>query len=139
MTNPLSGRTASFMRVLAAASVALAADAPAFKPGKWQYDRTMTGPGGSPQRISRTECADPTAKQKSQCKMLAAAGCRFTPTEQSGNSHRFTATCTIGGATSTSTSVLEARSPEAYTVTVDSTGPTGRTHEVLVARRVGDC
>jgi hypothetical protein len=43
------------------------------------------------------------------------------------------------GMTSTSNSVLQVRSAEAYTITVDSVMGKTTTHEVLVARRVGDC
>jgi hypothetical protein len=45
----------------------------------------------------------------------------------------------MGGITTRSDSVLEVTSGEAYTITVDSTVNGSETHEVLQARRVGDC
>ncbi len=45
----------------------------------------------------------------------------------------------MAGMTTTSDSVLEALSDEAYTITVDSTVDGDKTHEVLQARRLGDC
>jgi hypothetical protein len=45
----------------------------------------------------------------------------------------------MGGTTSKSDSVLEVESPEAYTVTVDSIVDGKKSHEVLRARRTGDC
>jgi hypothetical protein len=41
--------------------------------------------------------------------------------------------------TTTSDSVLEVESAEAYTITVDSIVDGAKTHEVLRARRTGDC
>jgi hypothetical protein len=141
-----SARTRTPIRVLSlavlmayAVPIALAADWPAFKPGQWTFDRTMTGTGAAPQKASASECTDPTADQKEQQAMLAKAGCRFTPLTQSGKTYRYSATCKMAGMTTTSDSVLEAESAEAYTITVDSVVNGEKTHEVLRARRTGDC
>ena len=122
-----------------AAPGALAADWPVFKPGQWTFDRTMTTQGSAPVKVSRTACADPTAEQRSQRAMLAKSGCQFTPLVQSGKTYRYAATCQMAGMTITSSSVLTVESAEAYTITVDSTEDGVKTHEVLQARRVGDC
>jgi hypothetical protein len=45
----------------------------------------------------------------------------------------------MAGMTTTSDSVLEVESAEAYTITVDSVVNGDKTHEVLRARRTGDC
>jgi hypothetical protein len=144
MTTPALVRTPIRLLSLTAllmlpASVALAADWPAFKPGSWTFDRTMTTEGSAPEKILRTECADPTADHKAQQAMLARAGCKFTPLVQSGKTYRYSATCKMVGMTTTSNSVLEVESAEAYTITVDSTEDGMKTHEVLRARRKGDC
>ena len=120
-------------------SIALAADWPAFKPGNWTFDRTLTPTGSTPEKVSRTECTDPTADQKAQRAMLTKAGCQFTPLVQSGNTYRYSATCKMAGMTIKSDSVLAVDSAEAYTITVDSTEDGVKTHEVLRARRIGDC
>ena len=119
--------------------MALAADWPAFTPGQWTFDRTMTGPGPVPQKVSTTKCIDPTADQKAQQATLTKAGCQFTPIVQNGKTYRYSATCKMAGMTTTSTSVLEVESAEAYTLTVDSTVDGEKAHEVLRARRTGDC
>ena len=120
-------------------SIALAADWPAFKPGNWTFDRTLTPTGSTPEKVSRTECTDPTADQKAQRAMLTKAGCQFTPLVQSGNTYRYSATCKMAGMTIKSDSVLAVNSAEAYTIPVDSTEDGVQTHEVLRARRIGDC
>lgn len=120
-------------------SIALAADWPTFKPGNWTFDRTLTPTGSTPEKISRTACTDPTADQKAQRAMLAKTGCQFTPLVQSGKTYRYSATCKMGGMTIKSDSVLTVDSDEAYTITVDSTEDGVQTHEVLRARRIGNC
>jgi hypothetical protein len=122
-----------------AVPIAEAADWPAFKHGNWTFDRTMTGEGAAAKKVSTSKCTDPTADQKSQQAMLAKAGCQFTPLTQSGNTYRYSAICKMAGMTTTSDSVLEVESAEAYTITVDSTSDGSKTHEVLHARRTGDC
>ena len=143
-TTPALSRTSIRLFALAAlmacaVPIALAADWPTFKPGQWTFDRTMTDMGAAPQKVSTSECTDPTADQKAQQAMLAEAGCQFTPLTQSGKTYRYTATCKMAGMTTTSNSVLEAESAEAYTITVDSIVDGDKTHEVLRARRTGDC
>lgn len=120
-------------------SVALAADWPSFKPGNWTFDRVISGTGATPQKVSHTECADPTADQQKQRAMLATAGCQFSPLTQTGTSYRYSATCKMGGITTHSDSVLEVTSAEAFTITVDSATGDSKTHEVLTAHRLGNC
>jgi len=141
-----SAHTRTSIRVLSvvalmacAVPIAVAADWPTFKPGQWTFDRTMTGADAPARKVSASECTDPTADQKEQQAMLAKAGCQFTPLTQSGKTYRYSATCKMAGMTTTSNSVLEVESAEAYTITVDSTVDGDKTHEVLRARRTGDC
>ena len=99
----------------------------------------MDGAGAPRDKVSTTECTDPTVEQTEQQAMLTKAGCQFTPLAQSGRTYRYSATCKMGGMTSKSDSVLEVESAEAYTITVDSTVDGKKSHEVLRARRTGDC
>jgi hypothetical protein len=120
-------------------SLVVAADWPFFKPGQWQLERTMASAGKAPEKVSTTECFDPAAEQAKQRATLTRVGCQFSPLEQSGSTYRYSATCKMGGINSTSNSVLEVQSAEAYTITIDSVMGNTKTHEVLNARRVGDC
>jgi hypothetical protein len=133
-------RVFSLTALMACATpIAQAADWPTFKPGYWTFERTMTGAGAAAKKVSTSECTDPTADQKSQQAMLAKAGCQFTPLAQSGKTYRYSATCKMAGMITTSDSVLEVESADAYTITVDSIVDGSKTHEVLRARRTGDC
>ena len=55
------------------------AEWPSFKPGQWQFERTLESAGGPSGMHSLTERIDPTAEQAEQRTMLAKAGCRFSP------------------------------------------------------------
>jgi hypothetical protein len=125
--------------IACAVPIAQAADWPAFKPGQWTFDRTMTGTGAAAKKVSTSKCTDPTADQKAQQAMLAKAGCQFTPLTQNGKTYRYSATCKMAGMTTTSDSVLEVENAETYTITADSVVDGSKTHEVLRARRTGDC
>jgi uncharacterized protein DUF3617 len=119
--------------------VSRAEDPPQFKQGLWQFDRTVGG-----QKLQTRECTSPTDELKRQNALLAKKGCKFTPTERSGNSYSFTAECTITapGAQSVSarsTSVMRVEGDSAYSVEINTTGAGTSTRESLIARRVGDC
>lgn len=120
-------------------SAAQAVDWPVFEPGLWTFERSRATAGSTRDKVTRTECADPTADQQTQMDRLAEAGCEFTIVTRSGSTYRYSATCRLGGTTRTSESVLEVESDEAYTITIDSVVEGGRITEVLRARRVGDC
>ena len=120
-------------------SLVVAADWPSFKPGQWQLERTMESAGKTPEKVSLSECFDPSAEQAKQRAMLSKAGCQFSPLEQNGTTYRYSANCKMGGMSSTSVSVLEVRSTEAYTIVIDSVMGSTKTHEVVTARRLGDC
>lgn len=122
-----------------ASTPASGADWPTFKPGQWSFERTMSGTNAKDDKVSTTECTDPTADHKEQQALLASAGCKFTPLKQSGKTYRYTADCKMGRVTSKSDSVLEVESAEAYTITVDATVNGKKGHEVLRARRTGNC
>jgi hypothetical protein len=70
---------------------------------------------------------------------VASAGCTFEPVVQDGNSWRRKSTCNMGSVSSTSDSVTTADGKDAFTVTLDSVINGKKVHEVMQARRVGDC
>lgn len=137
---PAIAATACCATLLAPAAPAAAADDwPKLRQGLWQFDRTIDGMGPSPQKVSRTECLDPTANFRSQQQQLTRAGCTFTPVTRRGNDYRYGAACKLGGASVVSESVLTVASPEAYTLRVSSNTAGKVSKEVLTAKRVGDC
>ena len=128
-----------YLALLAATAVSRAADDPVFHRGQWQFDRTVQNPGGAPQKLANSKCVDPAAEWIAQREKMAKLGCQITPVAHSGQTWHFTASCRIGSVTATSDNVLKVESPDAYTVTVDGVTAGMKTHELLVARRVGEC
>lgn len=108
-------------------------------PVLWQFERTMASAGKPSEKVSTRDCMDPTAEQAEQRAMLTKAGCRFSPLEQSGKTYRYSADCKMGGMSVSSKSVLEAQGADAYTITIESVTDGVKMHEVVTARRVGDC
>jgi hypothetical protein len=136
--NPLSLAMSAIL-ALGVAGTAGAADGPTLRPGQWRFERTIEVAGAKPEKVETTDCLDPSLDQKEQIEMLTKAGCKFEPVVQSGNSWRRKSSCKMGKITSTSDSVTTADGPDAYTVTVDSVVDGKKSHEVLRARRIGDC
>jgi uncharacterized protein DUF3617 len=118
---------------------ARAEDPPAFRQGLWQFDRTVGG-----QKLQTKECTSPSEELKRQNELLTRNGCKFTPTERSGNVYKFTAECTINAPGSSpvsarSMSVMTVDDDSAYKVEITTTGAGTSTQESLIARRIGDC
>lgn len=122
-----------------ATPLALAAEWPSFEPGQWQIERSMDGMGSANQKISRTQCMDPTADLAAQRQQLSGSGCEFSELTGGGTTFHYTATCKIGNLNSISKSVLEVGGDDAFTITIDSDANGMKAHEVMTARRVGDC
>jgi hypothetical protein len=135
----VSFQALAFAGLCAAALPVTAADWPTFAPGQWQIERSIEGMAPQAQKIQRTECMDPSADLAEQREMLGAAGCQFSELTGSGSTFRYTATCKIGGMTSVSESLLEVDGAEGFTITIDSETDGMKTHEVMRAKRLGDC
>lgn len=114
---------------------------PTFRPGRWEFTRTLEMVGGpaKPTKLTRTACVDPTSEMKKQNEVLVKGGCRLKPVVRRGEAYTFSASCTVQGRPSTTTSVLTARGQDSYTVDVEARVGDQETRETLSARRLGDC
>jgi hypothetical protein len=122
-----------------AAALAQSVDWPVFEPGLWTFERTRATEGSTRDKVTRTECVDPTEEQRKQMDMLAKSGCEFTPLTRDGKVYRYSANCRMGGTTSSSESVLEVEGDDSYTITIESIVNGAKSHEVLRAKRTGEC
>ena len=131
--------TVCALALAATAGVVRADDTPQFKAGLWQFDRSTqdTHSGSAPLKASVQKCTDPT--QLFNKKPSDKSSCEFSAMTRSGNTYSFTASCTIQGTPLTSKTVVVADTDSAYTMTVESEGGGQKTHEVLLAKRIGDC
>lgn len=114
-------------------------DLPTFRKGMWEFNRTIGNEPSKPLTVNKKQCTDPSEDMKKQNSMLTKAGCTFSPIAKSGNSYSFIATCTIGGVSGQSKSVISVDSDSSYKVNVESQSAGKTTKELLVAKRTGDC
>jgi hypothetical protein len=113
---------------------------PVLKQGMWEFTRTMQVPGGGqPKTVTSKRCTDPAADMQRQNATLTKSGCTISAPVRRGDSYTFTAACNVMGVTSNTTSTIVVESDSAYTLTVDGTTDGQATHEVMKARRIGDC
>lgn len=122
-------------------SAAAATELPSFRKGMWEFKRTIEGQGstGKGTAMSSRKCVDPSADMKRMNELLTKQGCKFSPVTAKGNVYSYSADCQLMGAAVKSQSAMTVDSEDSYTLHVSSSGSTGSTREVLVARRVGDC
>lgn len=126
--------------VAAVSSFTLADELPTFKPGLWEFKRTVEDARiGQPTHLEDKRCIDPGAEMRRTNDMLAQQGCKVTPFVRSGGEYRFTSTCQIQGKRYESHSVITVESDSAYRVVITGSGAGSASKETLVAKRAGDC
>ena len=134
------------MRVAALALAALvplpagAADQlPVFRPGLWEFRRSVDGGDGRPAELTNQKCTDPTADMQQKSATLIAAGCKPTPVMKNGNLYSFSLKCNLQGVEVESKSLITFESESAYQVDAESKQDGKTTRERLFARRIGNC
>jgi len=125
--------------LLAAVPAAIADDLPAFRKGLWEFDRTIDGGAGKKSKVSSRQCINPGEDMRAQNARMEKAGCRFSPYARSGNQYTMTSQCKVMGISSNTKTVITVESDSAYRLTVDGETDGEKTHEVMVAKRIGDC
>ncbi len=124
---------------LAGAPPAAADELPPFRKGMWTFERTIDGGAGGRRQLSSRKCTEPAAEMRAQNARMAKAGCTFSSFARAGNQYTMSAQCTVMGISSKTRTVVTVESDSAYRITVDGETDGARTHETLVARRMGDC
>jgi hypothetical protein len=116
--------------------IAQAEDLPALRQGNWEYTRTVES---SKPPIKLQKCVDPAANMKKQSAAVTKGLCKVTPMVHTGNSYRFSATCTINGVPVVTSSVITVQSDSAYGIDVETQAGGKTSKEHLSAKRLGDC
>jgi hypothetical protein len=112
---------------------------PAFKPGVWEFRRSVDSGDGKPAVLTNQKCTSPTDDMNKKTESLATSGCEASPVSRSGNIYNFSFKCKIQGVPIESKSVITVENDSAYKVDVESTQGGKTTREQLAARRLGDC
>jgi hypothetical protein len=131
--------------VLLGASQADAKDSPRFRPGLWQFDRTLEVNGQQTDRRltsnllikpRETRCVDPTDALKRASRPMYLGNCKITRSQPSENEY---VTLTSCGSGSPVKSELKVESDTAYTEIHEGKIGANTTKDIVVARRIGDC
>jgi hypothetical protein len=134
----IAGSRIFVLALLVMATAAFADDVPKFRPGLWEFKRTIEGARGTTKPITQDlqKCTDPT---ENFTKRGELPGCTLSPIARKGSTYSFTADCNIKGVDVHSGSATVVESDSAYKVTIETTAGDRHTKEVLVAKRIGDC
>ena len=112
---------------------------PAFRPGLWEFKRSVDAGDGKPATLTNQKCTSPTDDMNNKTEAMAQSGCQPSSVSRSGNLYSFSFKCTIQGIPIESKSVITVESDSAYKVDVESKQGGKTTREQLAARRIGDC
>lgn len=112
---------------------------PQFKPGLWEFKRSVDGGDGRPATLTNQKCTSPTDDMHKKTESMALAGCQPSPVTRTGNLYSFSLACTLQGVAIESRSVITAEGDSAYKVDAETKQGSRTTRELLVARRLGDC
>jgi hypothetical protein len=129
--------TAIVLAMLAAP--AAAAELPEFRPGLWEFKRSVDGGDGKPASLTNQKCTSPTEDMKKKTESMAQAGCQPSPVTKSGNLYTFSLNCTIQGIEVRSQTLIKVENDSAYVVDAESIQDGNTTREHLVATRIGEC
>jgi hypothetical protein len=126
--------------VLAGALPALADELPSRKPGLWQVEMNI----GNRNAQTMQQCIDAATDQLLQSSggPASRAACSKRDVQRSANSITLDSTCTIGGKTTTTHSVITGSFDSAYTMTVtpqSDNAPGGKTTMTIAAKWLGPC
>ncbi len=133
-------RTAAAFLFASIALPALAAEQlPDFRPGLWEFRRSVDSGDGKPAMLTSQKCTSPTDDMNRKTESMATSGCHASPVSRSGNIYSFSFKCTLQGVPVESKSVITVENESAYKVDVETKQGSRTSREQLDARRVGDC
>lgn len=113
---------------------------PVFKPGLWEYRRTvMTRPGEPPKTATQRKCGDPTHDIRQRLLDLRAKGCTFSPLTHTGNRYRLSCVCPLPEGMLQMTDSITASGDSSYQDLNQSRVEQRRTRTAIAANRVGEC
>lgn len=130
---------AAFLFAVIALPALAAEQLPDFRPGLWEFKRSVDAGDGKPATLTNQKCTSPTDDMNRKTETMATSGCQASPVSRSGNIYSFSFKCTIQGVPVESRSVITVTNESAYKVDVETRQGSRTSREQLDARRVGDC
>jgi hypothetical protein len=132
-------RATAILLLATLAAPAAAGELPEFRPGLWEFRRSVDGGDGKPASLTNQKCTSPTEDMKRKTEALAQSGCQPSPVTKSGNLYAFSVNCRIQGIDVSSRTLIKVENDSAYVVDAESKQDGNVTREHLVATRLGDC
>ena len=121
------------------AAPAAAGELPQFRPGLWEFRRSVDGGDGTPASLTNQKCTSPTEDMRKKTESMAQSGCQPSPVTKSGDLYTFSLNCRIQGVDVSSRTLIKVENDSAYVVDAESKQNGNVTREHLVATRLGDC
>ena len=117
-----------------------AAELPQFKPGLWEYRRTVvSGQSAKPQISTVRKCSDPGADIRDKMAALKKKSCQFTPLRKRENHYLSSWTCPTPSGPMRFRDVLIVNDPASYEDTSEMHSAHHVTQQKIEARRLGEC
>lgn len=132
-------RTPAMLLLATIAAPAAAGELPEFRPGLWEFRRSVDGGDGSPASLTNQKCTSPTEDMKRKTESMAQSGCQPSAVTKSGNLYTFSLSCTIQGIEVSTRTLIKVENDSAYVVDAESKQNGNVTREHLIATRLGDC
>ena len=117
-----------------------APELPHFKPGLWEYRRTVVnGQSAKPQVSTVRKCSDPTADIRSKMSMLKTRNCQFTPLSKKQDHYLSSWTCPTPNGPMRFRDVLIVKDLTSYEDVSEVHTAQHVTQQKIEASRVGEC
>jgi hypothetical protein len=115
-----------------------AVELPSFRPGLWEYRRTLMR-GGRPQVSTTRKCADPGADMREKMAQLRKKNCQFAPLRQSKERYTSSWVCQTPAGAMRFRDVLTATDDSSYQDVSETHTAQHINQQKLEARRLGEC
>ncbi len=117
------------------AVVAAGEEAPTFRKGMWEYEKTLVI-NGKEMTKKVSQCTDPTNEINGTLTPMNLGNCKSSAAEKQGNQYKISTNCGPGN---DSHIVITVESNSKYTEINEGTLGKMKSTETTIARRVGDC
>ena len=122
------------------AAMAAGVELPQFKPGLWEYRRTVvSGQASKPQVTTVRKCTDPSAEIRSKMSTLKSKNCEFTPLTKKQDRYLSSWTCPTPKGPMRFRDVLTVKDLTSYEDTSEVHSAEHVTQQRIEATRVGEC
>jgi len=111
---------------------------PAFRPGLWEYRRTLMRSGG-PQVSTTRKCTNPGAEMREKMTELKKKNCQFAPLRRSNEHYISSWICQTSAGATRFRDVLTATDDSSYQDVSETHSAQHVSQQKIEARRLGEC